>query len=665
MRRIGVDIGGTFTDFVLQDGDTLRAYKVLSTPRDPARAVLAGLPPSGSAPVAEVIHGSTVATNAVLERRGARTAFLTTRGFRDLLLIGRQNRRSLYDLFDDRPAPLVPPDLSFEVTERVLRDGTVLTPLSAEEIPPLVERLRAAGVESVAVCLLFSFVRPDHERQLGQALRQAGFHVSLSSQVLPEFREYERASTTALDAYVAPIVAAYLERLEAGLAGVPLRILQSNGGRLSAAEARRHAARTLLSGPAGGVVGAAQVARQAGFDRALTFDMGGTSTDVSLVDGQPHLTTEAELDGLPLRLPVVDIHTIGAGGGSVAWVDAGGALRVGPRSAGADPGPACYGRGGREATVTDANLVLGRLPPEAFTAGGLRLDPEAARRALADLAREAGYQGRGDLAPEEAAALGVVQVAEAHMARALRVISVARGHDPADFVLVAFGGAGGLHAAALARALGVRRVLVPSLAATLSAYGMLAAQVVRDYVQTVMLPDQTPLEDLARRLAPLEAQAARDLAAEGVPPDGQRLFPTLDLRYVGQSYELQVPLGPTLLAAFHQAHEQAYGHSDPAAPVEIVNLRLRAVGAVEVPPRPRLEAAGEAAPAHLGKRPVVFPQGRLAADLYRAEHLAAGAQLKGPALVLGRDTTVLLVPGDRAVVNPYGDLILEVAPDGR
>ncbi len=466
--RIGIDIGGTFTDFVLFNpaSGSLQTFKRLSTPHDPAEAVLAGLSgiseqstaASQQAPTSnslftdhrslftEIVHGSTVATNALLERKGAATAFVATAGFRDLLTIGRQNRSQLYDFFTDRPDPLVPAELRLEVAERVDRHGNVLTPLDPVRLAPLIERLRQASVESVAVCLLFSFANPVHEQQIGAALRQAGLLVSLSSEILPEFREYERASTTAINAYVSPVLDRYLGRLANQLHGVDFRIMQSNGGSISALQARREAVRSILSGPAGGTVGAFHVAQAAGFDRVLTFDMGGTSTDVALCNGGIRVTSEGEIGGLPVRIPVIDIHTVGAGGGSIAAVDVGGALRVGPQSAGADPGPACYGRGGDLPTVTDANLVLGRLPADHFLGSQMALDAAASEAALARLAEAAQLTPTAGLSLAQAAALGVVQIANAHMERALRVISVERGHDPADFALLSFGGAGGLHA---------------------------------------------------------------------------------------------------------------------------------------------------------------------------------------------------------------------------
>jgi len=468
--RIGVDTGGTFTDFVFSDGERVSTAKVRSTPDDPSRAVLEGL--DGAA--GEIVHGSTVATNALLEGRGARLAFVATEGFEDLLELGRQNRRSLYDWNDAGWPDLVPRELRFGVRERTLADGSVKTPLDEGRLEGLIAALRDAQVESVAVCLLHSYARPDHERRIGEALREAGFFVSLSHEVLPEYREYERAATTAVNAAVSPVMGRYLSRVEEALPEPSrLRVFQSTGASMSASAAGRLAVQTVLSGPAGGVLGAALTARAAGFERFISFDMGGTSTDVSLYDAKPGFTNESELGGFPIRVATLDIHSVGAGGGSIAWFDAGGALRVGPRSAGAEPGPVCYGSGD-EITVTDANVLLGRIDPAKFLSGRMALDVDRAARAMEAFARKAG------VAPDEAAR-AIVRVANANMERALRAVSVERGLDPRDFALVAFGGAGGQHACELADLLEIGSVVIPREAGVLSALGMLSADFARDY----------------------------------------------------------------------------------------------------------------------------------------------------------------------------------------
>jgi len=662
--RIGIDIGGTFTDFVLFDEaeGTFRTYKILSTPEDPSRAVLDGMQILGGGRGAEVVHGSTVATNAVLERRGACTALVMTEGFADVLAIGRQTRSELYDFFSDRPTPLVPARLRFEVRERVDAHGDVIEALQVDEIPPLVQALEERQVEAVALCLLFSFLHPQHEQQIAHELRAAGFFVSPSSEVLPEFREYERASTTVINAYVTPVLDRYLGRMQAQLESASLHVMQSNGGSISAKQARKRAVGSILSGPAGGVVGARAVARAAGFERLISFDMGGTSTDVSLCQGEIAVTTEAEIDGLPIRIPVIDIHTVGSGGGSIAYSDPGGALRVGPRSAGAQPGPACYAQGGAEATVTDANLVLGRLAADQFLGGRMALDAGAAHQALERLALALDMQAEAGLDGAQRAALGVIQVANAHMERALRVISVERGHDPADFVLLSFGGAGGLHAVDLARALGIRQVLVPPGASTLSAFGMLAADIQRDYVRTVMLPGTTPLQDLLTRMQELERQGSLELGREGVAQDELQLSPQMDLRYQGQAYELTLPLQANFLPAFHQLHARTYGHSAPDAPVEIVNLRLQAKGHVAKPPMQISELAGaDPCAALFDQRPVVLAEGLVQkVNFYQGARLRPGNEVQGPAVIVHSDTTVFLTLQDVGRVDPYGNFLIRV-----
>lgn len=678
--RVGIDIGGTFTDFVLFDesAGTFQTQKTLSTPHDPAEAVLSQLSgvrgqglgvsdshppapgPRSPTPTLHIVHGSTVATNALLERKGAVTALVTTEGFRDVLEIGRQNRPDLYDLFSRRPPALVPAELRFEVSERVNYRGWVIHPLDPATLEPLIQQLQAAGVTSVAVSLLFSFLTPDHEKIIAGRLRQAGFFVSPSHEVLPEFREYERTSTTVVNAYVSPVMDRYLGRLERESGAADFRVMQSNGGSISAAQARREAVRCVLSGPAGGVVGARYVAEAAGFSHLLTFDMGGTSTDVSLCAGRAQVTTESDIGGLPIRIPVIDIHTVGSGGGSIASVDAGGALRVGPQSAGADPGPICYGRGGQQPTVTDANLILGRLAADHFLGGQMALDMPAAEAALTRLAQKAALAPKPGLTQAQTAALGVIAVVNAHMERALRVISVQRGHDPRDFTLVSFGGAGGLHAADLARSLAIPRVLIPPNAATLSAFGMLAAEVVKDYAQTVMRSGDTPYPELETLMAPLIEHGLADITAEGVPAAQIMLEPLLDMRYRGQSYELTVPFSPTFTADFHTAHARAYGHSEPAMPVEVVNVRLRATGHLPRPPLAPASIQTRQTPAPFESRPVILAAGPAETPFYEGAALQPGHHLTGPAVIVHPDTTIFIESGDMLQVDKYRNLIVGV-----
>jgi len=662
--RIGIDIGGTFTDFVIfnEESGTFITEKIISTPQNPDHALLAGLEKINPPTLPYIIHGSTVATNALLERKGARTALISTQGFRDVIVIGRQVRRDLYDFFTNRPQPLVHDEGRLEIKERVDNRGRVITPLNEDELPILIDKLRIMDVESVAVCLLFSFMYPAHEQIITQALRQAGFTVSASCEVLPEFREYERTSTTVINAYVSPIVDRYLGGLEERLEVADFHIMQSNGGSIRATEARAGAVRSILSGPAGGVVGAFNAAQAAGFEQIISFDMGGTSTDVSLCDGSIRVTNEAEIDGFPIRVPVIDIHTVGSGGGSIAYVDAGGALRVGPKSAGADPGPACYGRGGIEPTVTDANLLLGRLAPDHFLGGRMELDIQAAEKTLESLARSAGLTPWLDLTPAQTAALGVIKVINAHMERALRVISVERGYDPRDFTLVSFGGAGGLHAVDLAHTLGSPHVLIPPCASTLSAFGMLTADVIKDYVQTVMMPGDASFGKLERLLDQLADRGYRDVQREGVSEDRIKMHRELDMRYAGQGYELTLPLTPDFVRVFHALHQRTYGHSAPESPVEIVNIRLRAVGGVSKPTLPRSPLGVEdPSKACIGRRAFVQGDGKIAHEpFYRGEHLQPGQVIAGPAMIVYKDTTVYLPEGSRAKVDEYSNLVIEV-----
>ncbi|MEW6718685.1 MAG: hydantoinase/oxoprolinase family protein [Chloroflexota bacterium] len=661
--RIGIDIGGTFTDFVIfhPHSGVIDTFKLPSTPQNPAQAVIAGLRPLiHPSTTLNIIHGSTVATNALLERKGARTALITTRGFRDVIQIGRQNRPVLYDLTPSLPPPLVPDHLRLEVDERVDYQGRVLIPLNVEQAESLIPILQEQEVESVAICLLFSFQHPKHERLIREKCQSAGYFVSASHDILPQFREYERASTTTVNAYVAPVMDTYLTHLEVELGNSPgakvnLRIMGSNGGSMRLDEARQRAVRCVISGPAGGVIGAQAVARLAGITALMSFDMGGTSTDVSLVTGAPKITTESEISGVPISIPMLDIHTVGAGGGSIARLDAGGALRVGPESAGAHPGPACYGQG-ELPTVTDANLVLGRLVSEYFLGGKMVLHPERAWRALSSLGDSLGLSA-------EQVALGIVQVVNAHMARALRVISVERGHDPREFTLVSFGGAGGLHAADLARDLGIPHVLIPPHAATLSALGMLMADVIKERAHTIMLPGNTTCDVLERLFQPVAEALVQDVLADGVPPTAIQTMPLLDVRYRGQSYELTVPFDEQWKEAFHRAHQEAYGSHQPDAEIEIVNFRARVIGVLakpELTPSPMTNP--DPSPAFIERRPVTLSTGPQQVACYAGEQLQPGVHLTGPALILRPDTTILIHPPDKATVDPYHNLLIEVGP---
>jgi len=564
-----------------------------------------------------------------------------------------------------KPAPLVPPELRFGVRERVGADGDVVEALDEESLREVTEAVRAAGVESIAVCLLFSFLNPAHERRVVEAVAELGgllqqpMHVSASCDILPEFREFERCSTTVVNAYLAPKVGQYMASLAERVEASHLRIMQSSGGSISPAAAGREPVRTILSGPAGGVIGAAAVAREAGHENIITIDMGGTSTDVALVRGQVQRTTETVIDGWPIRVPVIDIHSIGAGGGSIAWLDAGGALRVGPESAGADPGPACYGNGDLP-TVTDANLLLGRLGPAPRLGGTIGLDADRARRAIEALGSEAGLD-------VTACAEGIIAVANTAMERALRVISVERGHDPREFCLVAFGGAGPLHAAELAAAMEIPAVLIPAAPGVLSAFGMLMADIMKDYSRTVMRElepgegIESALGEIEAAFGPLARQALADMATEGFAEDMVRVERSLDVRYKGQAFELTVPFSADSVQRFHEAHKSAYGYSRQGEGVEIVTVRLAAVGHVEKPSaEPAAEAPTRDAPSSTGDVRLVYNGERLRAITYDRTELRFGHTAPGPAVIAEDTATTFVPPGFRGTVDASGNILLAV-----
>ncbi len=696
--RIGVDTGGTFTDCVVLAGGQVKILKVFSTPADASSAIVQGVlqlagekipvdsrsnedqPPrrKKAAPsVLEVIHGTTVGTNSLLERRGAGVALITTAGFEDLLEIGRQARPRLYDLNVQREPPLAPRAWRFGVKERIATDGKILLPISDAEIRRLLRRVKNSGADSLAVCFLFAFANPAHERRVAAALKSLGLPLSISHEILPEFREFERLSTVVINAYLAPRMGTYLHNLEQRMRAVGARhggplphehvyVMQSNGGISTAARAGQQPVRTILSGPAGGVVASAWLARQIGLARAISFDMGGTSTDVCLLDGAPRTTHETSIAGLPVAVPVLDVHSVGAGGGSLARIDAGGALRVGPESAGATPGPICYGRGGAGLTVTDANLVLGRLDPEHFLGGTFRLDAQAARRGfekfLAGPARHAGFASAVKLAA------GIVSVSNATMEKALRVISVERGYDPRDFSLICYGGAGGLHAADLARALGLPAVIIPPNPGAFSALGILLSDVVRDVSQSVLLPVPTGGQSTIRELlyqidrcfARLQLMALSDLRCEGFDADRARPSHRLDLRYQGQSYELSVPFTTGFRQNFHREHAKAYGYAYPERPLEIVNLRLRLVIPTPKSRSRKLQSgpARQAQEALVKTKPVWFGAKPHPTGIYERRRLAPGARLRGPAVIVEYSATTVAPPDFACKVDEHLNLIL-------
>jgi N-methylhydantoinase A/oxoprolinase/acetone carboxylase beta subunit len=667
--RLGIDTGGTFTDFVRFGPDGLTVHKVRSTPEDPSKAIRgsylfstdsAGSVPEVSLPALDldVIHGSTVATNAVLERKGARVGLLVTEGFEDVLRIGRQTRPELYNIFVPLPRPLVDSDMTAGLSERLDHEGRVLIAPDDAQITLVGNALRARGAEIIAVCLLHSYRNAAHEEHVARDLRRAGWLVSASHEVLPEYREFERWSTTVVNAYVTPIIDRYLGALESGLRVKRLAIMQSNGGSISAKSARAQAVRTVLSGPAAGVVGARAVARDAGFRRVISFDMGGTSTDVSLIDGEIATSTDSRIGDFPIRLPVLDIHTVGAGGGSIAYTDSGGALRVGPRSAGAVPGPVCYGTG-TELTVTDANLLLGRLDPEFFLGGRMALDRARTQAVAAKMA--AGLRLRTDELAE-----GIIRVANANMERAIRVVSVERGHDPRRFALLAFGGAGGMHACEIASRLEIGTVIVPRHAGVLSALGMLVADVRRDYSASVLLPsDRVSLRDLEARLLPLMARAQKELLAEGF--SGRRLVVErlIDVRYIGQSYEITVPISRDYGREFNRRHDRLYGYSDPDRPTEVVAVRVVAVGTTAKPRLPRTRVGRAVRPRPAARRPGRFGGRTVKIAFYRWPDLVPGSHGGGPAVVTGGEATVVIPPGFQFRVDAFGNVIASNRGNGR
>ncbi|MGH9466287.1 MAG: hydantoinase/oxoprolinase family protein [Terriglobales bacterium] len=650
--RVAVDTGGTFTDCVWTENGNLRVLKVPSTPRDAGQAMLAALEEIGVRQ-AEVRHGTTVGTNTLLERTGARVAFVTTSGFEDTIAIGRQTRPELYRWSYAQTTALAPEQFRFGVPERTLPDGTVLRAAAPDSLESLAKAVESAAPEAVAVSLLFSFANPANEQAVAAALEPLGVPISISHRILPEFREYERGTTVLVNAYLAPKMSRYLNSLAAALSerGARLQVMQSSGGIIAAQVAAREPVRTILSGPAGGVVGAYRIARHAGCKRILSFDMGGTSTDVALVEaGGPRTTHEAHVMGMPVSVPMLDIHTVGAGGGSLAGFDAGGALQVGPASAGAEPGPICYGRGERP-TVTDANLVLGRLSAEGLLGGEMRLDLERTRRLMA--------RAKGSLATVEALAEGIVRVAEATIEKALRVISVERGFDPREFTLVSFGGAGPLQACALAESLQIPRVLVPQLPGALSALGILASDMVKDYSRTIMQPVQAGLAvRLEAAFRELERQGQADMRdTAGLRAVSER---SLDVRYAGQGFELTLAAGGDFAARFHRLHERRYGYADPTRSLQVVSVRVRMVAAsARLQLKRQRERRGDGRQARAGQRPVWFSGRARPTIVYMREQLRAGDRLLGPAIIGEYSATTVVPPGWGARVDAWGNLVLE------
>jgi N-methylhydantoinase A/oxoprolinase/acetone carboxylase beta subunit len=655
--RIGVDTGGTFTDFVIVRGGVLSTKKLPSTPDNPSRAILEGTAEFLGAPGRlQIIHGTTVATNALLERKGARIALVATKGFEDVLFIGRQTRKLLYSLNGETRRPLVDRRDVFGLDERTTAAGRVEKAVRPAEAARIAAAIARRGIRAVAVCLINSYADASNERIIGKALKKAGLLASLSSDILPEYREYERTSTAAVNAYLMPILNAYLGDLEKSVGRADLQIMQSNEGYITAGKAKGEPIRTALSGPAGGAVASLALAKAAGFPRIISFDMGGTSTDVSLIEGRIRRTNENVIGDFPVRIPIIDILSVGAGGGSIAHVDAGGSLRVGPQSAGADPGPACYGRG-ELPTVTDANVVLGRIDPGFFLGGTMRIEPERSVRAVGHLGRKIGKSVL-------AAAQGIVDIANANMEKAVRVISIERGTDPRDFALFSFGGAGGLHAADMAEHLRMKGVVVPARAGVLSALGLLLADAVKDYSRAVLrTAERIRADEYEKWYRELERRGARDLAEEGFLPGRIVLERTADVRYLGQSYEISIPFPPRgrgLVESFHRRHEKLYSYRHPEAPVEIVAVRVKARGLSDKIrlPKGKAGAARPSAAALLKKQTAYYGGKRLSAGVYDRDKLVPGTRLAGPALVIDFGSTTFLPPGYALRVDEHLNLVL-------
>ena len=690
--RIAIDTGGTFTDCVWVDRGHIRMLKVFSTPDDPSRAIVEALGKIGCLGSLTLLHGTTVGTNTLLQRKGARVALVSTSGFEDVIEIGRQARPKLYDFFFDRIEPLVSADLRFGVDERTSSDGEILREPSPSDLLDLKSRVLEKRPEAIAISLLFSFANPKNENLVAAALSDLGLPLSLSHQILPEFREYERTSTVVVNAYLQPVMRRYLESLEAraqawseisqgpkpgssehlgGMAeAMPSRrtagskrrakarifVMQSSGGITALRSAVREPVRTVLSGPAGGVVGAAAMARRSGCQRIISFDMGGTSTDVALVDGETRGSSQTEIAGLPVGVPMLDIHTVGAGGGSIARFDPAGALRVGPESAGADPGPICYGRG-NQPTVTDANLILGRLQAHRFLGGDFTLDLERTRRIVSAWLKKQ----RCKLSLEQFAA-GVIRVVNATMEKAIRVVSIERGYDPREFVLVAFGGAGGLHACELAAALSIPRVLVPARPGALSAFGILVSDVVKDYSRTVLWRTQNelPLTRLNAEFNKLRRKAGQDFLTEGWKGAVQYRL-CVDVRYRGQGYELNIPYTDRLITAFRREHDRRYGYSYPAREIELVTLRLRAL---MKSPQSNLGRA-DTARADRGnldpvRTSVFFENKKIASAIYDRESLQPGKKYSGAAVVTEYSATTIVPPRAKFWLDRNGNLFIEL-----
>ena len=669
-RKIGVDTGGTFTDIILSEGNTLYTHKVMSTPDNPAHAVINGVNEIcsmfGDKDISEmqIIHGSTVAINALLERKGARIALVTTKGFEDVLEIGRQARPNLYDIYVDNPKPLILSDLRFGVTERTLYTGKIQTEIRYNEMDTLLETLTKLELDAIAICFLFSYVNPKNEQIAAEYLSKLNIPISCSHQILPEYREFARISTTVASAYIRPTLEKHLTTLSNSDKFSSLRLMLSNGGCVSSNNIAYTGIQTLLSGPAGGVIGAYHIAKTAGYSKIISFDMGGTSTDVSLCDEDISLTTESTISGLPIKVPLIDIHTVGAGGGSIAILDSGGALRVGPESAGAVPGPICYDQDGEDITVTDANLFLGRLSAKHFLDGKMSLSTDKTNHIIEDFSNKIGISAIKT-------AEGILQIANSTMVSAIKVISVERGFDCRDFILVSFGGAGGLHAAFLAENLGIQTILIPPNGGLLSAYGMLYANVIKDYSQTILLQIKSKNVDdnniivrqLKEGMDELLHRAVEDMKFEGYDLSQLNILRTLDIRYSGQSYELNVPFPENSLDfvdKFHSIHQLRFSYSHPDAMVEVVNLRLSAIKETEKPKTTSEQLINELPKtALIEEKPVIFDNKMYDTKFYRREELLPGNSIDGPAIITEFSATSVVPPSFSINIDAFRNIIMK------
>lgn len=658
MDIVGVDTGGTFTDFIYEHNGTWGVYKTLSSPNNPADSLLRGLKKVIKSDNYKIVHGSTVATNAILERKGAYTVFITNAGFEDIIEIGRQSRTQLYNLHYKRSPQLVSKELRFGINCRIDSKGKVINDIQENEIEQIRHTLEKIRPESIAVCFLFSYLNPSHELLVEKYLSDLKIPISLSHRILSEFREYERSSTTIINAYVSPKMKRYIQNIIDEIDNNELRIMQSNGGSISADVAMKESVRTILSGPAGGAVGAYEIGKMAGYSSLITFDMGGTSTDVALIDNKLPLAFESKIADFPVKVPMIDIHTVGAGGGSIAYLDAGGSLRVGPESAGADPGPICYGKG-KQITVTDANLYLGRLVPEYFLGGNMKLDYKKLEDYFKKMSDDIGLS-------EIELAEGILDVANASMEKAIRVISVEKGFDPREFTLFSFGGAGGMHAVFLAELLHIPRVFVPQNPGILSAIGMLMADIIKDYSLTVMVEnDSTNFDKISSMFIQIDKQGTDDLAKEGVPQDSIILEHYLDMRYLGQSYEIMVPFDEHYTENFHNLHKQNYGYADKTKKVEVVNIRLRARG---IPAKPEFGTAEYDKPeidaeAFLGIKDVVFNSKAYQTKIIARDKLKHGNIIESPAIVVEYSSTIVIPPKGIGTVDKFGNIIIDIQGD--